>query len=80
MRDRSSSEDNKYVKDVSNKKQSLDQKNNKNNYTFEDGQYFFEVIFDFLLNFKLTSFKKVSISKFKGNVMVSIREYFNKDG
>ncbi|CAD8053553.1 unnamed protein product [Paramecium sonneborni] len=70
MRDRSSSEDNNYAKISSNKKHIQDQKNNKTNYTFEDGQYFFE----------LTSLKKVSISKFKGNVMVSIREFFNKDG
>ncbi|CAD8044583.1 unnamed protein product [Paramecium primaurelia] len=70
MRDRSSSEEDNYVKQSSSVKQLQVQKNKQSNYTFEDGQYFFE----------LTSLKKVSVSKFKGNVMISIREYFNKDG
>ncbi|CAK75048.1 unnamed protein product (macronuclear) [Paramecium tetraurelia] len=80
MRDRSSSEDNNYPKGSSSAKKQQVQKNKQNNYTFEDGQYFFEVNTDFLLNFKLTSFKKVSVSKFKGNVIISIREFFSKDG
>ncbi|CAD8132837.1 unnamed protein product [Paramecium octaurelia] len=70
MRDRSSSEDNNYAKESSSAKKQQVQKNKQNNYTFEDGQYFFE----------LTSFKKVSVSKFKGNVMISLREFFSKDG
>lgn len=29
---------------------------------------------------KLTASKRVCVSKFKGSVMISLREYFNKDG
>ncbi|CAD8048131.1 unnamed protein product [Paramecium primaurelia] len=70
MRDRSSSEE--YDKIFDGKKQSpvQDKKGKKQSYTFEDGQYFFD----------LTTYKKIAISKFKGNTMISLREYFDKDG